>query len=594
MTYKLDSIMQNIRNFSLFILFHFVLITNVYSQCINGNCYSGKGTYRWSDGSSYEGYWLFGSMHGEGTIIFANGNTYSGTWKMGVKHGNGSFNWNGGVSYIGEWFGDNMSGLGSKKYSNGNIKYGEWIVGNIYESKDNSSVCKSGNCNNGNGIINFPSGDIYEGEFVNGNFSGVGTYKYASGNSYRGDWFKSTMHGNGELKFVNGDFYRGDFLFGVKHGFGYYYWSDDKSWYQGNWFGGKRSGIGTKKDNSGEYEGLWINGNLIKKIPNYSSNISDLTELVAINEKKREIFKKINNGEFSLYDLSMSFYEFGNILMNKKIFNEALELFNYSIEIFNGNALALLSRANIYKQLGDEYNACNDYQKINKVLGERRIIEGFYNYNGEFNSNGFRNGTGTMTYCDGYVQKGLWVNGTFIGEWKYVDNRHKCYYCNSKFSISRKLNSDELKAALNSNILKKNNLVNLYYCESYCSIICKNKSLNESKLLISKTAKQFENSQNLDRTNSSNSSQIRYKPCDVCNLSSTGEQVKQFVYDFDCYRRENTNGRYFWRPGYRICSACFGYGIKTGSYDCGDVCNICKGDRFYPCNNCDGKSNKQY
>ena len=172
-----------------------------------------------------------------------------------------------------------------------------------------------------------------------------------------------------------------------------------------------------------------------------------------------------------------------------------------------------------------------------------------------------------------------------------MDNRHKCYQCKNKFSTSRKLNPVEIKNIQKSNIQIKSNLVNLYFCESYCSIICKNKAINEAKLIIAKLEKENRaNDRNVPIANTTN--HLRTLPCKYCNIASTGEQVKQSIHDYDCMRRENTNFRYLWKPGYRPCPKCNGTGIEEGSRDCGEVCYVCKGDRFYPCNMCDGKSTK--
>ena len=38
----------------------------------------GKGTQWWSDGSSYNGYWMFNKASGNGILMHADGDVYEG------------------------------------------------------------------------------------------------------------------------------------------------------------------------------------------------------------------------------------------------------------------------------------------------------------------------------------------------------------------------------------------------------------------------------------------------------------------------------------------------------------------------------------
>ena len=54
------------------------------------------------------------------------------------------------------------------------------IVSLMMFSVDAYSQCK-GKCRNGKGIYTFEDGEVYEGQFVDGQFEGKGTYSYNSG-----------------------------------------------------------------------------------------------------------------------------------------------------------------------------------------------------------------------------------------------------------------------------------------------------------------------------------------------------------------------------------------------------------------------------
>ena len=59
--------------------------------------------------------------------------------------------------------------------------------------------------------------------------------------------------------------------------------------------------------------------------------------------------------------------------------------------------------------------------------------------------NGLQDGEGTIISSSGVSKIGLWRKGEFIGEWQLVDNRHKCFECNTKNSKSVKKTSSEIE-----------------------------------------------------------------------------------------------------------------------------------------------------
>jgi hypothetical protein len=72
----------------LFLLLVF-LPSIALSECIEGNCQNGQGTYIHSDGDQYKGEWKDGRKHGQGTYTYSDGKRYEGEWKKGMRHGLG-------------------------------------------------------------------------------------------------------------------------------------------------------------------------------------------------------------------------------------------------------------------------------------------------------------------------------------------------------------------------------------------------------------------------------------------------------------------------------------------------------------------------
>ena len=53
-------------------------------ECIEGDCENGRGTYVFTDGSSYNGEWKDGFPEGSGTLKYINGSVDEGEWTHGL------------------------------------------------------------------------------------------------------------------------------------------------------------------------------------------------------------------------------------------------------------------------------------------------------------------------------------------------------------------------------------------------------------------------------------------------------------------------------------------------------------------------------
>ena len=134
----------------------------------------------------------------------------------------------------------------------------------------------------GKGLMTWPNGDRYDGEWKKGVMDGEGTYTYAAaGYSYTGQWVKGNIKGHGTFRFNNGNVMEGDwtsagngtgyllfadgtrydgpFLSGAPHGQGVKIWANGDR-YEGTFVQGHLTGQGTMQFADGtRYEGGWLN-----------------------------------------------------------------------------------------------------------------------------------------------------------------------------------------------------------------------------------------------------------------------------------------------------------------------------------------------
>lgn len=133
--------------------------------------------------------------------------------------------------------------------------------------------------------ITFASGDVYEGEWVNGVRSGWGKQVWVDSACYEGIWVDGKAHGRGVYKYPNGALYEGSwkegkkFGFGrctyqhgavyegewnnVKQGFGKQTYPDGKV-FEGYWKANKRHGLGKQTKDGHTITGEWADNQQVK------------------------------------------------------------------------------------------------------------------------------------------------------------------------------------------------------------------------------------------------------------------------------------------------------------------------------------------
>lgn len=80
---------------------------------------------------------------------------------------------------------------------------------------------------------------------------------------YEGDYANGLCHGEGKALFSNGDTYEGQWYEGKKQGIGTYFYNYFSATYHGDFYNDEKNGFGVIKFSNGdEIEGFWENGNV--------------------------------------------------------------------------------------------------------------------------------------------------------------------------------------------------------------------------------------------------------------------------------------------------------------------------------------------
>ena len=116
----------------------------------------------------------------------------------------------------------------------------------------------------GKAIAQYPNGDTYDGEFMDGIRESRGTYRYASkGEKYDGEWKINKKHGIGRMTYEKAGEYNGFWENGRRHGEGVFTYTNGDT-YSGWWKFGEKEGTGcyTFKSTGMKLFGDWLNGQI--------------------------------------------------------------------------------------------------------------------------------------------------------------------------------------------------------------------------------------------------------------------------------------------------------------------------------------------
>jgi len=174
-------------------------------QSIVGDCTNGSGKIVYDNGDVYAGSFLNGKYEGSGKMDYSNGATYSGEWFEGDPSGYGTMIYSNGEKYAGQFKNGRYEGLGIVYNADSSVKKrGIWKNGKLKFPGD----CK-GDCLNGYGTITYENGEKYEGQFVDGQYCGIGMLYdadgsikqkgYWAGNEAVGDFTGDCRNGKGSI-----------------------------------------------------------------------------------------------------------------------------------------------------------------------------------------------------------------------------------------------------------------------------------------------------------------------------------------------------------------------------------------------------------
>ena len=91
----------------------------------------GQGLYSWADGRKYDGEWVMNKMEGYGVFKWPDGRKYEGQYLDDKKHGQGVFEWPDGRRYNGGWRNGVQDGEGTFTSAKGKIRKGIWNDGQL-------------------------------------------------------------------------------------------------------------------------------------------------------------------------------------------------------------------------------------------------------------------------------------------------------------------------------------------------------------------------------------------------------------------------------------------------------------------------------
>lgn len=154
----------------------------------------------------------------EPQVIVAGDTTYRGKFSIdkgaNTVSGEGIVEWPNGDRYNGQLAAGKRQGKGRFTWGNGQWYEGDW--------QDDIAT--------GHGLIAFTNGNRYEGSVINGQPNGRGTLSFATGERYTGEFSQGNFHGQGSYFWKDGDRYDGAWVVGAKHGLGRFSSADGSGW----------------------------------------------------------------------------------------------------------------------------------------------------------------------------------------------------------------------------------------------------------------------------------------------------------------------------------------------------------------------------
>ena len=240
------------------------------------------------------------------SLTTPDGGNYEGEVKNGLLHGDGRIDWPDGTYYVGSFHNGLKHGEGTELLLDGRIYRGEYQNGQWED-----------------GVLHFPNGQTYEGEFERQRFDGKGKLTFGNRTVYEGDFRAGKMEGEGQMTTADGTVYEGTFsgdrlMQGTLT-------SRDGSVYEGMFKAGQRDGQGafTRPDGF-SYTGQWKDGQISGTgIATYATG--DVYEGEFLNGKRSgEGVMRYKDGAVTEGSSNNAYIVKGNTIITRHLGNEIL------------------------------------------------------------------------------------------------------------------------------------------------------------------------------------------------------------------------------------------------------------------------------
>ena len=354
------------------------LISSLYANSQNQEHIPQRNTshgklHRYADGSTYIGGIRFGKRQGQGVMTYSDGSVYQGFFRENLRHGKGI-----------------MRSKQNRVFFDG-----------VFEMDHPKK-----------GVLTYNNKARYEGTFSNGVPNGEGTY-YANGRvaSWDGQWVNGEMTGPGTFFFDNGDYYDGSLVQGKRVGSGKVCNKHGTLLFEGTYTNDIENGPGTEYFPDGSYMKVEFSNGVMNG------------PAVFYDESDREVSRGVfsdnvfsGDGRFFFADGSWYIGHIENNRFNGKgeyHFNESWycsgsfvnDVCDGLVQFFKGKKLMFEGKLAQNKAYGNG----KEYDERGEVI-----------YNGAYKK-GQRSGQGRATMENGMVVEGQFRKGEVCGFAKIFD-----------------------------------------------------------------------------------------------------------------------------------------------------------------------------
>lgn len=300
---------------------------------------------------------------------------------------------------------------GSAEQNSWTNSKGDVFTGDIVDPE--KGIVADGKC-----IVEYASGERYEGEYVDGTKCGQGIYTWADGDRYEGGFSDGKMNGWGTYYWADGDVYEGEWVDEVREGFGRYTTASGTV-YEGQWKNGKRA-----------VYGIWTSENGMKAGQfglEYQEDLG-LTEAYGPDGRAWQVWipKDQSRQRIEVYQVKN---KDGSLVEDGLYFKLAADG-TYSCSWYENGAEISSNLSSESYESGNVYTGRftgDDTIEGTLVCQFAEDEEGNDYYIGSF-ADGQRNGIGIYLWADGTFHIGEYSDGDFEGAGLMYDPENEYWY----------------------------------------------------------------------------------------------------------------------------------------------------------------------